>query len=197
MNIGRRWAGARTIRELIVVIGGIGSNDNAVANVEVLDMRQEPNSRSWRVKSAQKYPSKWPILADDCRNIFCISDTGMIEMYDVLQDRWIHLQKIPDELGNVIGCSAVCHASSLYLIGGFNHTCAILDLNANRWEIPQSKPRHSHSFGSALFSQGDILLFGGEGTDSIEKFQIKSKQWYECNLRMPCEMDHHQILEGN
>ena len=196
MNIGRRWAGVRVIGQLIVVIGGVDFNGRPVPNVEILDMQEEPNRRSWRVKAAQKSPSKWPILADDGRSIFCISDTGMIEKYDVQRDEWLLPPKIPDEVGNIVGCSAVCHASNLYLVGGFDHTCAILDLSTNGWETPQSKPRHSHSFGSALFSQGEILLFGGEGTDSIEKFQIKSKQWYECNLRMPCELDHHQVLDG-
>ena len=188
MIVGRRWAGARLVKGQIFVIGGVQGQYGPVAHVEVFDL----NTKKWSLKSAQQYPCNWPILADDGHFIYCISQSGTVERYDVMKDTWTQLGVMPDELGSPAGCCAVCAGGMLYVVGGHSRVATSFDLNTGKWK-PIKQPLYPHAFGSALLSQGEILLFGGEGTTQIEKYQMRSDLWSECHLKMPCEMDHHSV----
>lgn len=173
--------------------------ERPVDRVEVLDLETGLWTQSG---SSQTYPCAWPVLAVDADHvhsaIFCVSAAGVVERYDVSRDRWEEFARMPPEMGsstarNTVGCSAVYYKGLLYILGGHFKLSAVLDVATLRWSNI-NPPHHPHAFASALVSQGDILLFGGEGTTVIEKYHLASGLWSNCNLPMPCEMDHHNVL---
>jgi non-specific serine/threonine protein kinase len=154
-----RAAGAAAVAGGKLVVVGGQADGRLVAQTEVFD------GHAWREAAPMPSPREHLAAASDGRYVYAVGgrelsadrNTGALERYDPVADRWTKLPSMPKPAGS-LGAAVV--RGNLVAVGGEGPEDVLaavqsFDLRAQAWsELPKMRtPRH----GTAVAAAGDTL----------------------------------------
>ncbi|ELU03349.1 hypothetical protein CAPTEDRAFT_36636, partial [Capitella teleta] len=96
-----------------------------------------------------------------------------VDALDMRNLQWNHLPPLPQRC---VGGAAVSFNDHVYVVGGRHRSCMRFNPRNNTW-TSQQRPQFNHYCGPSLVLNGNIVVFGGQGNDSIEEYSPLTDSW--------------------
>ncbi|ELU10732.1 hypothetical protein CAPTEDRAFT_188787 [Capitella teleta] len=165
----------------LYVIGG-WDDGSYLNSVEALDMR----NLQWNHLPPLPREVRFAYLAIVSDNLFvlggcCDEWVADVHEFDSTQQTWRQRSPMPEICA---GGAAVSFNDHVYVVGGSKRSCMRFNPRNNTWTSLQ-RPQFNHGFGPSLVLNGNIVVFGGQGNDSIEEYSPRTDSWSTWTLKMP------------
>ncbi|ELU10852.1 hypothetical protein CAPTEDRAFT_73742, partial [Capitella teleta] len=183
MLTARKWHSSIYHNHHLYVVGGCDSCDmfdcGFLNSVDALDMR----SLQWNHLPPLPREVANAYLAIVSDNLFVLGgfcDNGLyddwfadVHEFDSTQQTWRQRSPMPEICD---GGAAVSFNDHVYVVGGRNRSCMRFNPRNNTWTSLR-RPQFSHEYGPSLVLNGNIVVFGGDGNDSIEEYSPLTDSW--------------------
>ncbi|ELU13863.1 hypothetical protein CAPTEDRAFT_39120, partial [Capitella teleta] len=158
MPTARRWHSSIYHNHHLYVVGGCYGR--RLNSVDALDMR----NLQWNHLPPLPRKVSSAYLAIVLDNLFvlggCNSDLNCVadvHEFDSTQQTWRQRSPMPEICD---GGAAVSFNDHVYVVGGRERSCMRFNPRNNTWTSLQ-RPQFSHTYGSSLILNGNIVVFGG------------------------------------
>ena len=126
---------------------------------------------------------------------FRTSDEVPMYCFDTSTHSWSELNPLYGSLKNTEDAKAVAVGEELFLVGGKDRLCAKYLPKNKKWTLLR-KPKLVNRAFSAVYMQGQVVLFGGCDEDetnhkNIEVYDIAKNTWKVHQLQMPLDLTCH------
>ncbi|ELU17862.1 hypothetical protein CAPTEDRAFT_216344 [Capitella teleta] len=169
----------------LYIVGGLSNEGHILDSIEALDMRSLKWSNLPPLPRAAYHSylavvSNKLLVFSGIQERFWLAD---VNEFDLNERVWQQKAPMPELC---VGGAAVCLDDHVYIVGGGNRTCSQFNPSRNIWTSLQ-RPQFARYFGPALVWNQSIVIFGGKGKDSIEKYSPLTDTWTTWALKMPKE----------
>ena len=150
------------------------------------------NGDKWTEETDLPIEVGWPEVASVENSIFLLDvHTNKLLHLDTKTKTWSHQNNLPGP--NCFGARMVASNGKLLVAGGRNQTAAQYDPKADTW-CKLNLPTVEHYYGALAGLDKKLYLMGGGGQDHIEEYNLDTREWSLCDMRLPKQLGFLRAL---
>ena len=173
----------------IFVFGGYASNGCSLGSVHSLAV----DGNEWAEEAELPNRVGHPEVVSIENSIFLLDVYGQKLLHmDINTKTWSHRKHIPDS-GHYAGAKMVAVRGQIVVAGGKSMIAAQYDPKTDAW-CTLNSPTLKHHFGALVGLDKKLYLIAGQNEDRIEEYNVDTKAWSVCDMRVPKQLYHLHAL---
>ena len=110
---------------------------------------------------------------------------------DTMTKSWSTNAKPPQQ--NYKGARMISVCGQLLICGGYSRVFAQYNPSSDTWTIGNA-PTLLHGFGGLVHLDQKVYLIGGEHEDRVEEYDLGTKAWSICDVKLPKKLENLQAV---